>query len=123
MAIHIRRREFIFTLGSPNPQITYLWSSPDLTGRVQIIPEWWATSSRNGGRDHLGIREASNRSRVTDGSPGSARDLFEAALNEAACCFAWLWALHPGSGTRRVRSACLQPEISAGARMMIRSSR
>jgi hypothetical protein len=22
----------------------------------EIIPEWWATSSRNGGRDHLGIR-------------------------------------------------------------------
>jgi hypothetical protein len=21
----------------------------------EIIPEWWATSSRNGGRDHLGI--------------------------------------------------------------------
>ena len=22
----------------------------------EIIPEWWATSSRNGGRDHLGMR-------------------------------------------------------------------
>jgi hypothetical protein len=43
---------------------------------------------------------ASNRSRVMNGSPRSARDLFEAALNEAACCFAKaLWALQPGTGT------------------------
>src|SRR5207249_9187575 len=27
--------------------------APDPTG--EIIPEWWATSSRNDGRDHLGI--------------------------------------------------------------------
>src|SRR5436309_14909026 len=27
--------------------------APDPPG--EIIPEWWATSSRNGGRDHLGI--------------------------------------------------------------------
>jgi hypothetical protein len=52
-----------------------------------------ATSSRNGGRDHSGmvgdierISEASNRSRVTDVTPCSARDRFEAGLNEAAYC-------------------------------------
>src|SRR5437667_6214894 len=27
--------------------------APDPPG--EVIPEWWATSSRNGGRDHLGM--------------------------------------------------------------------
>jgi hypothetical protein len=47
-----------------------------------------------------GIPEASNRSRVTNPSPRSARDLFEAALNEAACGLTGpLWALEARTGT------------------------
>ena len=46
------------------------------------------------------FREASNRSRVTNLSPRSARDLFEAALNEAACALAGrLWALELRTGS------------------------
>src|SRR6185437_8151828 len=51
-----------------------------------IISERWADSFRNRGRLHSGMLEGSNRSRVTDLAASSARDLFEAGLNEAACC-------------------------------------
>jgi hypothetical protein len=44
-----------------------------------------------------GMREASNRSRVTDLSPSTARDLFEAGLNEAAHCV--MSAYQPSTGT------------------------
>ena len=44
--------------------------------------------------------EASNRSRVMNLSPRSARDLFEASLNEAACALAGrLWALELRTGS------------------------
>jgi hypothetical protein len=33
-----------------------------------------------------GMQEGSNRSRLTDLAASSALDLFEAGLNEAACC-------------------------------------
>jgi hypothetical protein len=45
----------------------------------------------------IGMREASNRSRVADLSPSTARDLFEAGLNEAACCV--MSAYQPSTGT------------------------
>jgi hypothetical protein len=46
------------------------------TARGEIIPEWWATSSRNGGRDHFGMvgaiipesRAASPRNQQRDAS-------------------------------------------------------
>jgi hypothetical protein len=50
-----------------------------------IIPERRATSA--------GMLEGSNRSRVTCIAANSARDLFEAGLNEAASVEHGLWAL------------------------------
>src|SRR6267378_8275886 len=47
-----------------------------------------------------GISEASNGSRVTEVTPCSARDRFEAGLNEAACC--WLSPMGV-EGRRRAR--------------------
>jgi hypothetical protein len=64
----------------------------------------------NGSREMLvGMRQASNRSRVTT----SARDLFEAGLNEAACCL--MLAYRPSTGTHAQRSpSCLIPPMGAG---------
>ena len=49
-------------------------------------PEWVVAISRNAWSQSIGMPEASNWSRVTDIAPRSARDQFEAGLNEAACC-------------------------------------
>jgi hypothetical protein len=69
------------------------------------------------------MAEGSNRSRGTDGSPRSARDLFEATLNEAAFGLARrLWALQLVTGSGSIRSASAQAKIAAGTRVMIRTS-
>jgi hypothetical protein len=100
-------------------------------GRVtpgDIIPEWWARSSRNGGRHQIGtvgeiipewwatssgISEASNGSRVTEVTPCSARDRFEAGLNEAACC--WLSPMGV-EGRRRARRKAAHKQMVCRAR-------
>jgi hypothetical protein len=58
-----------------------------------------------GGRDPseqvvtiVGMLEGSNRSRVTGIAANTARDLFEAGLNEAACVEHGLWALNQLDG-------------------------
>src|SRR6266496_2461531 len=49
-----------FSLRASGPSFGSQRSGPESASRGtrppgEIIPEWWATSSRNGGRDHLGI--------------------------------------------------------------------
>ena len=47
-----------------------------------IIPEWRATSNRNGGRDHFGIFEGSNRSRGVD----ACRSNRSRGVDACRCC-------------------------------------
>src|ERR687887_353278 len=53
------RGAWSFSLLASGPSFGNQRSGPESVSRGtrpgEIIPEWWATSSRNGGRDHLGI--------------------------------------------------------------------
>jgi hypothetical protein len=52
--------------------------------QLVAIPEWVVAIRRNGWSPSIGMLEGSNRSRVPGIDASSARDLFEAGLNEAA---------------------------------------
>jgi hypothetical protein len=58
----------------------------------------------------IGMLEGSNRSRVTGIAPNSARDLFEAGLNEAAFVEHCLWALD-----QRDDGAIMSPRPQSGS--------
>jgi hypothetical protein len=80
-------------------------------------PSRRSRSIGTGGRDPsehvvtiVGMLEGSNRSRVTRIAPNSARDLFEAGLNEAAFVEHCLWALD-----QRDDGAIMSPRPQSGS--------
>jgi hypothetical protein len=80
-------------LRHPHPQLVAI---PGMGGRDPS--ERVVAFNRNEWSRSIGMLEGSNRSRVTGIAANTARDLFEAGLNEAACVEHGLWALNQLDG-------------------------